>query len=166
MRSQKHPKIQFFLNLIKTCKSCSRLGESLVLEVGLGPKRHVFRGLFESSLDATLKNENYWKMTPKWYPKGWGDFGAGATGCTFGAPVCFWTQKVYPKCSKNNLKGAKVTPKCFKSDPQGRKMHSYRSAKVVQVHQKMSAARYQARRTARSAFNKLLDQFLTPDIDY
>ena len=86
-------------------------------------------------------------------PKGWGDFGAGATGRTFGAPICFWTQKVYPKCSQNNLKGAKVTPKCSKSNPQGRKMHSYRSAKVVQVHQKMSAARYQARRTARTAFN-------------
>ena len=82
----------------------------------------------------------------------------GAPWTAFDAPICFWTQKVYPKCSKNDLKGAKVTPKCFKSDPQGRKMHSYRSAKVVQVHQKMSAARYQARRTARSAFNKQLKQ--------
>ena len=68
-------------------------------------------------------------------------------------PNVFLDTKVYPKCSKNDLKGAKVTPKCFKSEPQGGKMHSYRSAKVVQVHQKMSAARYQARRTARSTYN-------------
>ena len=56
----------------------------------------------------------------------------------------FWDTKKYSKCSKNDSKGAKVKPKCFKSDPQGRKIDSYRSAKVVQVHQKMSAARYQA----------------------
>ena len=40
--------------------------------------------------------------------------------------------------------------------PQGRKMDSYNNAKVIQVHQKMSAARYQARRTARSAFNNTM----------
>ena len=78
------------------------------------------------------------------------------SGCLSG------TQKVCPKCSKNYLQGAKVTTKCFKSDPQGRKMHSYRSAKVVQVHQKMSAARYQARRTARSAFNNQKHRKQTP----
>ena len=96
------------------------------------------------------------KRVPKGVQKGDGISGVAALGApwtSFDAPVCFWTQKVYPKCSQNNLQGAKVTTKCFKSDPQGRKMHSYRSAKVVQVHQKMSAARYQARRTARSAFN-------------
>ena len=99
------------------------------------------------------KCKNIRKRGPKRGPKGWGDFGGGGLGGALDAPICFWTQKVCPKCSKNDLQGAKVTPKCFKSDPQGRKMHSYRSAKVVQVHQKMSAARYQARRTARSAFN-------------
>ena len=99
------------------------------------------------------KCKNMRKRGPKRCPKGWPDFGGGGLGGALDAPICFWTQKVCPKCSKNDLQGAKVTPKCFKSDPQGRKMHSYKSAKVVQVHQKMSAARYQARRTARSAFN-------------
>ena len=84
---------------------------------------------------------------PGWRP--WGRLGRPLT-----PQSVFEHTKVYPKCSKNHLQGAKVTTKCFKSDPQGRKMHSYRSAKVVQVHQKMPAARYQARRTVRSAFNK------------
>ena len=85
------------------------------------------------------KCKNMRKRGPKSCPKGWGDFRGGGLGGALDAPICFWTQKVCPKCSKNDLQGAKVTPKCFKSDPQGRKMHSYRSAKVVQVHQNMSA---------------------------
>ena len=103
------------------------------------------------------KIQKYNKKILKGVQNGEGISGVAALGApwtAFDAPICFWTQKIYPKCSKNDLQGAKVTPKCFKSDAQGRKMHSYRSAKVVQVHQKMSAARYQARRTARSAFNK------------
>ena len=99
------------------------------------------------------------KKIPKGVQKGDRISGVAALGApwtAFDAPICFWTQKVYPKCLKNDLQGAKVTTKCFKSNPQGRKMHSYRSAKVVQVHQKMSAARYQARRTVRSAYNKLV----------
>ena len=76
------------------------------------------------------------KKGPKRCPKGWIDFRGGGLGGALDAPICFWTQKVSPKCSKNVLQGAKVTRKCFKSNPQGRKMHSYRSAKVVQVHQK------------------------------
>ena len=84
------------------------------------------------------KCKNMRKWGPKRCPKGWGDFRGGGLGGALDAPICFWTQKVHPKCSKDDLKGAKVTPKCFKSDPQGRKMHSYRSAKVVQVHQKIS----------------------------
>ena len=83
---------------------------------------------------------------PGWRPR-------GRLGRPLTPQSVFGHTKVYPKCSKNDLQGAKVTTKCFKRDPQGRKMHSYKSAKVVQVHQKMSAARYQARRTARSAFN-------------
>ena len=118
------------------------------------PKSKKKYDIFQNLSFLIKKCKNIRKRGPKRCPKGWPDFGGGGLGGALDAPICFWTQKVCPKCSKNDLQGAKVTPKCFKSDPQGRKMHSYRSAKVVQVHQKMSAARYQARRTARSAFNK------------
>ena len=124
----------------------------------LSPGRGLsFRGLTRSKKKSRSfrKLSGCYSHKREWCPKVWLYFGAGAPRCTFGTPVCFWTQKVYPECSQNDPKGAKVTLKCSKSDPQGRKMDSYRSAKVVQVHEQISAARYQARRTARSAYNKL-----------
>ena len=41
----------------------------------------------------------------------------GRSWGTFGAPIRFLTQKVWPKCSKNDPKGAKANPKCSKSGP-------------------------------------------------
>ena len=151
MRFQNHPKI-FFLNLVKSCKSWSRLGGGLVFEVWPGPKRHLFRGLFGGSLDATLKNEKIKKCHQNGAQKG--DF--FLVLAPLGAPLA--PQSVFED-KKYTQSAPKITPRVHKwhhqsapiSDPQGRKMHSYRSAKEVQVHQKMSAARYQARRTARSA---------------
>ena len=151
MRSQKHLKIQLFPNLIKTCKSCSRPGGGLVFNVWLGPKRHIFEVFSEGLWMLPSKTTMVEKCNENCAQKGV-YFGAGAPSCTFGVPVCFWTQKVYPECSQNDPKGAKVTLQCSKSNLQGRKMDSYKNAKVVQVHEKISAARYQARWTARSAY--------------
>ena len=47
---------------------------------------------------------------PGWRP--WGRLGRPLT-----PQSVFGHTKVYSKCSKNDLQGAKVTPKCFKSDP-------------------------------------------------
>ena len=85
--------------------------------------------------------------------KGEGISGVAALGAPW-TPQSVFEHKKYTQSAPKMTSRVQKTPKCFKSDPQGRKMHSYRSAKVVQVHQKISAARYQARRTARSAFNK------------
>ena len=57
-------------------------------------------------------------MCRKWPPKGikigcpyFGQSHLGASCGTFGAPVCFLTRKVQPKCSKSDPKAAKLTPK-------------------------------------------------------
>ena len=91
-------------------------------------------------------------MVPKEIQKGDRISGVAALGAPW-TPQSVFEHKKYAQSAPKMTSRVQVTPKCFKSHPQGRKMHSYRSAKVVQVHQKMSAARYQARRTARSAFN-------------
>ena len=133
--SQKHPKIQLFLNLIKTCKSCSRLGGGLVFEVWLGPKRHFFE-VFSEALWMLPSNTKiiekwHWNGTPK------GDFILGllligaplAPQSVFGhkkytqsAPkmtsrVQKWPQnasKVTPKVAKWTLTGAPKWFKCIK----------------------------------------------------
>ena len=53
-------------------------------------------------------------------------FGGGAPWGTFGAPVCFFTRKVYPKCSiwnhfwwKGLPNGAKMEPKSYPRDRKG-----------------------------------------------
>ena len=70
--------------------------------------------------------ENSWKIASKRCPNGWGNFGGGAPWGTFGAPVCFLTRKVYPKCSiwnhfwwKGLPNGAKMEPKWYPRDRKG-----------------------------------------------
>ena len=56
------------------------------------------------------------KIAPERCPNGWHYFRGGASWGTVGAPVCFLTRKMHPKCSKSDPKGAKVTPKGCQSD--------------------------------------------------
>ena len=97
-----------------------------VLGLEREPFRASFRGSKNHKKNAPLhthilqpcffmtKSENLQKTPPAWVPKR--DFilvlGAlGRSWGTFGATVSFLTQKMEPKCSKNDAKGAKVTPK-------------------------------------------------------
>ena len=52
------------------------------------------------------------------------------------APQSVFGYNKYNQSAPKITKGAKATPKCSTSNPQGRKMGSYKSAKVVQVHEK------------------------------
>ena len=57
------------------------------------------------------KYEKVWKIAQKRYPNVVGNNGGGAPWGTFGAPVCFLTRTVPPKCSKSDPKVPKLTPK-------------------------------------------------------
>ena len=74
-------------------------------------KTHLYKHMFynPSFLNDTMRKSA--KIVPKRGPKTWGDFGEGRSWGTFGATVSFSTQKMKPKCSKNDARGAKVAPK-------------------------------------------------------
>ena len=61
-------------------------------------------------------------IAPGRCPNGCQYFRGGASWGTFGAPVCFLTRKMHPKCSKSDPKGANVTPKGCQSDQNVSKM--------------------------------------------
>ena len=97
------------------------------------------------------------KMIEKWHQNGLQKGEFILVLAPLGAPLApqsvFGHKKYTQSALKMTPRVQKLPQSAPKSNPQGRKMDSYKSAKVVQVHQKMAAARYQARRTARSAYN-------------
>ena len=75
-------------------------------------KQHI-----KSTHAFTQNMWNFMKFTSKMCPNGCLYFGGGASWGTFGAPVCFLTRKVHPKCSKSAPTVAKLTPKVVPSAP-------------------------------------------------
>ena len=161
MRSQKNHKIQLFLNLIKNLH--------FVL-LHIWPRRGFsFRGLTRSQKAFFSRSfrrlsgcypqkrkrlKSYTKIVPERMVLFWGWHHLAHLWRT----NLFLDTQSIPKVLQKWPQGCKSDPKILRKLPQGRKMDSYKNAKVVQVHEKMSAARYQARRAARSAYNKIVNR--------
>ena len=77
-------------------------------------KTHLHKHIFYKHLFSRKKLKKLRKWSPKGVPKRDFILGVGALGRswgTFGARVSLLTQKMEPKCSKNDAKEAKMTPK-------------------------------------------------------
>ena len=72
---------------------------------------HLYKHMFYNPSFLNDKMRKSAKMVPKRGPKTWFYFGERRAWGTFGATISFSTQKMKPKCSKNDAKEAKVTPK-------------------------------------------------------
>ena len=101
-------------NLVKS----SPLSHGLLVFVCSGESfPTLFRIRFPERSAVIKKHLKVQKLTSQRCPKGRRDFRGGASCGTFGAPVCFFTRKVHPKCSKSDPKVAKLIPKVVPSAP-------------------------------------------------
>jgi hypothetical protein len=78
------------------------------------------------TLFASQIRKKVWKIAPKRYPNGWDYLGGGAPSGTFGTPVCFFTRKVHPKCSKSDPRcqiDSKSCAKVIKVTPNDRNLN-------------------------------------------